>query len=118
MNTMQKIQQLEGQLEVVRAFHRGEAVQCCSTSDVDVNYATLRPEHTPLWDFIQFHYRIKPKKVELLYEWWYKDGGGMYFADKLRTEKEAQCQYKTKNTFEYGKTGRYFNPETKVFGVE
>ena len=69
-------------------------------------------EH-PYWDWATFDYRIKPKPVELLYEWWYQ------YPDKttivgvsLMTEKEA-LERLSKDS--YGKTGRAFNPETKEF---
>ena len=66
-------------------------------------------EH-PYWDWATFDYRIKPKPVELLYEWWYKPPSVDYYtiSQILRTEKDAQKNYP--NCL-HGKTGRAFDPE-------
>lgn len=72
----------------------------------------------PVWNWQEYVYRIKPKPVELLYEWWYitQSGSNMQFGSSIETEESAKIGYRDMKS--YGKTGRYFNPETKEFGVE
>ena len=71
----------------------------------------------PIWSWARCDYRIKPKPVELVFEWCYEIWGGPYIDNKMRTEKAALEHYTIENTIpSYRKTGRYFNPETKEFG--
>lgn len=71
---------------------------------------------SPSWNWSTYDYRIKPKPVELLYEWWYTTPNSprVFLGVSLYTKEEAESQFMRVDR--YGKTGRWFNPETKEFG--
>ena len=89
--------------------------------EVEYQYRNTNDEwqdaKTPSWDNNK-HYRIKPKKVELWYEWiTQKDNQYVVCVhSEFITEDLARKMFKGNETLE--KTGRYFNPVTKEFGVE
>ena len=100
------------QIEVMKHFENGGEVEFWSTDT-----KTWIDAEPPRWNWGSCKYRKKPKPVELLYEHWYNLGGQLYVDDRLRTNPEAQHYFLVKNTMEYGKTGRWFNPKTKEFGT-
>ena len=70
----------------------------------------------PIWNWRTLTYRIKKKPVELLYEWWIEKNNHVITVDTLGTEKSVERYWSGHKS--YGKTGRWFNPETKEFGYE
>ena len=99
---------LSEKIKVMQHFEQGGEV------DIRLN-AEWQPCIYPVWDWSRYSYRIKPKPVELLYEWWYISNidGRIFTTTHLQSEKEANYNF---DTYVHGKTGRWFNPETKEFG--
>ena len=110
MNTKEKI-------KVMQHFEDGGEVEykewCNSTSQWH-----LVETNEPIWSWARCDYSIKPKKVELWYEWiTQKDNQYVVCVhSEFITEDLARKMFKGNETLE--KTGRYFNPVTKEFGVE
>ena len=100
-------------IEVMKHYESGGNIDFRPTSKLDIN--KWEECLCPLWNWHSYEYRIKPKSVELLYEWWYISNidGRIFTTTHLQSEKEANYNF---NTYVHGKTGRWFNPETKEFG--
>ena len=99
---------LSEKIKVMQYFEQGGEVECRRMYSPPST--KWEANDNPQWDWITFEYRIKPKPVELLYEWWYKPPSVDYYtiSQILRTEKDAQKNYP--NCL-HGKTGRAFDPE-------
>lgn len=69
------------------------------------------------WDKQKFEIYEEPKEVELLYEWWFKINMNSKptISIYISTNKDADISFRSH--YSYGKTGRYFNPETEEFGI-
>jgi hypothetical protein len=103
-------------IEVMQHFERGGEVEFKYRSVKDDLYYDAKGEIS--WNWEKYIYRIKPKPAELLYEYWFETyGGSIRIYNKLITEEEANESFENVYPkYKYGKTGRYFNPETKIFG--
>ena len=99
---------LKQKIEVMQHFEGGGEIQYGLLTNGDW-FDTV----CPLWDWHHADYRIKPKPVELLYEWWIENDN-VFVDTSLATEKYVEFHYGGYKG--YGKTGRWFNPATKVFG--
>lgn len=101
------------QIKVMQKYLDGEIIQRSEISSIVETWA----DTNPTWNWLRYNYRVKPKKVEMLYEWWYKMSIDPSFSIStyLKTESKAYDSY---HHGLYGKTGRYFNPETKEFGYD
>ena len=99
-------------IEVMQHFDNGGEIEFRYRSIISANWIGLE-QQKPAWNWHDNDYRIKPKPVELLYEWWYISENTKLIVNQiLLSETEI-----LKRTFlEHGKTGRFFNPETKEFG--
>ena len=96
-------------IEVMQHFDNGGEIEFRYRSIISANWIGLE-QQKPAWNWHDNDYRIKPKPVELLYEYWVVDGG-LYTL--YRTEVTIKLLI-----YPHGKTGRYFNPETEEFGYE
>ncbi len=112
MNTKEKI-------KVMQHFEDGGKIQ--KTSRNKDNWNDWEFVHAPAWSWNMWTYRIKPKPVELLYEfiYWQRKNNSFRTNDKWLTKDEIHSRGYDNYLF----TGRALNQdtheiETKEFGVE
>ena len=104
---------LTEKIEVMKHYENGGEVEM---REIAILSSDWRRAEYPHWNWVDFSYRIKPKPVELLYEWWYKPPSSETTFIHTTLCAESKASNKFLDT-QYGKTGRYFNPETKKFGI-
>jgi hypothetical protein len=96
-------------IEVMQHFGTGGEVEHKGIDRMPVSW---KKTDSPTFNWEYWEYRKKPKEVEILYEWWYADDNNVIITSNLVTEKQASEVFSDVKA--YGKTGRFFNPETKL----
>lgn len=86
--------------------------------EIQIEGTTLWEECTdefPTWNWGPCDYRIMLEASDMLYEWWIlHDNGDLSTPNTFHTEAWT---VRWGGHPAFGKTGRYFNPDSKEFGV-